>query len=121
MTKVFLICPVRNATEEQLVKMDKYIKKLESDGCNVFYPTRDNPYEHTDDVGYIICETNVKAIRDADEVHIFFDKDSKGSLFDIGASFGLNKKIVLANKDEIVPTEYKSFSNMIIEWASKSS
>lgn len=117
MKKIFLICPVRNASDEQKEKMKVYISNLENNGVKVYYPTRNNSYELTDTIGYIICSENTKAIREADEIHIFWDKNSSGSLFDLGAAFILNKHLVIANVDEVEQTETKSFSNMIREWA----
>lgn len=114
--KIFLICPVRNASNDQIKKMQDYIVGLEKTGYEVFYPARDNPHELTDDIGYTICKTNHEALYNSDEVHIFFDKDSKGSLFDIGMTFAHGKNIVIANPNDLIHTKGKSFSNMILEW-----
>ncbi len=44
-------------------------------------------------------------------------KDSIGSLFDLGVAFGANKKITIINKGNyaILPTENKSFSNLLLQ------
>lgn len=115
MKKVFLICPVRNASEEQKTRMQEYIINLENQGIKVYYPARDT--DQNDKIGFRICTDNKNAIIEADEVHIFWDKNSQGSLFDIGITFALNKKIIIVNIDEVEQTEGKSFSNMIREWA----
>jgi hypothetical protein len=112
---IFLICPVRSATPEQLVRIQKYVSDLESSGITVYYPARDT--DQVDSIGYRICTDNKNAIINADEVHIFWYKNSQGSLFDIGMTFALNKKMVIANIEEVEQTETKSFSNMIREWA----
>lgn len=114
---IFLICPVRNATPSQKKTMASYINSLEKSGNNVFYPARDNPYEFTDDVGYDICKTNCEAIKNADVVHIFWDKNSTGSLFDLGSAFALNKPLQIVNIGEVKQTINKSFSNMIMAWS----
>ena len=93
MYDIFLICPVRNVTEKQKKQMMNYIDQLELGGAKVYYPTRDNPYEDTDAVGYQICKENTNAIKNSKEVHIFWDKDSQGSLFDLGSAFALDKKL----------------------------
>jgi len=115
--KIFLICPVRNATKDQLKSLDAYISLIEMRGDKIYYPTRDNIFEKSDTIGYVICDTNKKAMADADVVHIFFDPKSKGSLFDLGMAFALNKKIFIANIVEL--TEHKSFSNMVRAWSLK--
>jgi nucleoside 2-deoxyribosyltransferase len=115
--KVFLICPVRNATEAQIDKIKSYIYGLEAHGTDVHYPARDT--DQNDPVGYRICCDNRQAIEKCDEVHIFWDAQSKGSLFDLGMAFALKKKIVIANMDEIEPTPNKSFTNMICHWMMK--
>jgi len=117
-TKVFLICPVRNATGYQKQEMASYIENLESKGIDVYYPARDT--NQVDDTGYRICKDNLNAIREANEVHIFWDKDSSGSLFDLGMAFALNKPIFIANGCDVKLTDGKSFANMISEWAKKS-
>ena len=110
--KVFLICPVRNASDEQKTEMVSYISDLEKVGSKVYYPARDT--DQSDPTGYQICSDNFKGIENADEVHIFYDPKSAGSLFDLGMAFALGKPLKIVNQVE--PTEGKSFSNMILEW-----
>ena len=113
--RVFLICPVRAATDEQKFRLASYIEKLEKSGKKVYYPARDT--DQNDSKGFRICTDNVRAIRRAHEVHIFFDPQSQGTLFDLGAAFALRKKLVIANPDDVVLTEGKSFANMITVWS----
>jgi nucleoside 2-deoxyribosyltransferase len=115
--KIFLICPVRNASQGQIQKLKEYKNTLRRYGHEVYYPTDDNPYEDSDDVGFTICTENAKAIQEADEVHIFWDKNSSGSLFDLGCAFGLGKPLRIVNLDEVERTEGKSFANMILKWS----
>ncbi|HBY20497.1 MAG TPA: hypothetical protein DEG71_05730 [Clostridiales bacterium] len=115
---IFLICPVRDANPEQKQKMEQYISNLESQGKIVYYPARDT--DQVDLIGFRICTDNKQAILDAKEVHIFYDKTSQGSLFDLGIAFGANKPLVIVNLDEIEVTPHKSFGNMIIEWSKRS-
>lgn len=117
--KIFLICPVRNANEKQIKLINNYIIKQENLGNTVFYPARDNLLEHSDTCGYDICSVNCNAIKNCDEVHIFWDENSQGSLFDLGSAFALNKKLVIVNQDQIKKTDCKSFSNMINLWSKK--
>ena len=116
---VFLICPVRDANPEQKEKMEQYISNLKSQGIKVYYPARDT--NQVDSIGYRICCDNRQAIVDVEEVHVFYDKTSQGSLFDLGMTFMadllIGKPLELVNIDEIEITPSKSFSNMIVEWS----
>lgn len=114
--QIFLICPVRNATEVQIERMRKYITQVKLDGHDIYYPSDNNPHEHTDDIGFVICEENRRALSSADEIHIFWDKNSSGSLFDLGMAFALNKPLVIVNPEELIITQGKSFANMINHW-----
>lgn len=88
---IYIICPVRNAENEQRVMMDRYVDDLEKEGYNVFYPPRDAPQES--ETGYEIVELEFKNILTADEIHVFWDVNSKGSHFDLGMCYALGKKI----------------------------
>lgn len=112
---VFLICPVRYASDEQKVRMENYIARLEKSGKKVYYPTKDT--NQIDETGLRICVDNTDAIRKSREIHIYFDPESRGTLFDLGAAFMAQKKIVIANPDDFPVTEGKSFGNMIREWS----
>ncbi|PKM70119.1 MAG: hypothetical protein CVU86_07110 [Firmicutes bacterium HGW-Firmicutes-11] len=111
---IFLICPVRNATEVQKQKMEKHISKIESQGHTIYYPARDT--DQNDGVGYRICTDNLNAMKAADEIHIFWDPSSTGTLFDLGMAFALKKKLKIVNFEEVEITRSKSFSNMIRHW-----
>jgi len=116
------LCPVRNATEEQKEKMKQYIKQLEDKNIQVFYPARDNPYEDTDRIGYQICITNFENYIESDEIHIFWDKNSSGTLFDLGGIFMMNmlterKPFAVVNIENLEITPHKSFANVIDYWS----
>jgi hypothetical protein len=113
---IYLICPVRNATPEQKIKMQDYIGEKEELGMKIYYPPRDNPYEEVDKIGWDICTENKEANQNSEEVHIFFDPTSTGTLFDLGIAFALGKKLTIVNKDEVDLSNKKSFTNMISFW-----
>lgn len=106
---VFIICPVRNMTEEEKEYLDAYVKNLEEQGADVHYPPRDT--NQNDTIGFNICSQNKKEMKKRDEIHVFFNPDSTGTLFDIGMAFALGKPVKLINKVE--KTEKKSFSNVL--------
>ncbi len=111
--KIYLICPVRNASDDKQRLVASYVEKLESEGHVVHYPPRD--VRQTDDgVGYAICFAHREAMVGCDEVHIFWDDESRGSLFDFGMAFMLRRlqgfpiRIVNAVKED----SHKSFKNV---------
>lgn len=121
---VFLICPVRNTSEETTRKISAYVKKLEGEGWRVHWPPRDTAQD--DPVGMRICWTNGLAILTADEVHVWYDKGSQGSVFDLGMYFmatevlGTAKKLVIANPDDVDKADgKKSFPNVLLALAAK--
>lgn len=96
-----------------------YVEKLEADGHDVYWPPRNNPGQKTDKIGISICKYNRKKMFWADEIHIWYDKSSAGSLFDAGMFFafvhvGEFKKFVVINRDDVMPTPGKSFENVIL-------
>ncbi|MEX1061810.1 MAG: hypothetical protein WEC39_01725 [Patescibacteria group bacterium] len=122
MKKIFLICPVRNATPEVTGQIETYVAKLEAEGCKVHWPARDT--DQTDSHGLSICLTNFRAIQEADEIHIWFDPESYGSVWDEGGLFMLHllegtRKVVLANR--VDPTPIKSFANVLLWMAEETS
>ena len=115
--KVFIICPVRNASEEQKKQIADYIARKEHEGTSVYYPARDT--DQTDTIGIKICDKNAWAIGMADEVHVFWDKNSNGSLFDLGIAWALRKPIVIINADEVSEERGKSFQNVLLHWTER--
>lgn len=114
--KIFLISPVRNATDAVTEEVGRYVEQLEQQGHEVHWPIRDTEQmpEPKSMREWLICIRNALEIRNADEVHVWFDPNSKGSLFDLGVAWEAGKMIRLANPVE--PTEGKSFSNLLIQW-----
>jgi hypothetical protein len=109
--KIFIICPVRNATDFQMNEIRKHIEYLECNNHNVYYPAVDTQQNQD---GLLICMDNHDAIKNADEVHIYYDAESRGSHFDLGVAFSMDKKLVVINKARKNST--KSFYNMITDW-----
>jgi nucleoside 2-deoxyribosyltransferase len=66
--------------------------------------------------GFDICTQNANAIKEADEVHIFYNSASQGTYFDMGASFALGKKIIVVENEEYGGG--KSFPKMLSDWES---
>ena len=109
--KVFVIGPVRKATDTSRNELEKHVAKLEAEGHVVHLPHRDTNQDAT---GLEICKENAEAIAAADEVHLFYLPESLGSHFDLGVTFALKKRLrVIKN----VPYgEGKSYPRMVDEW-----
>lgn len=112
--KIFLISPVRAITDEERTAIALYVDTLEKAGHKVHWPGRGDTNQN-DHVGLRICTDNLRAIEEADELHVWYNPSSSGSLFDIGMGFALRKKFVLINCDMVQPTDgRKSFNNVLL-------
>ena len=109
--KIFIICPVRLADDATRKKLEEYTAELELQGHKVHLPHRDTNQAGT---GTEICTENMNAIKEADEVHIFYLSNSTGIHFDMGVAFALNKKIIVVQNGEM--TAGKSFPRLLDEW-----
>ena len=119
-TKVFLICPVRGVDPLTLDRIYSYVLGLSRKDLMVHWPYYDT--NQNDPVGLNICLENIDAIRQASEIHVWYDPASVGSVFDLGAALtaslmGTPKKFVIANPDEVHPTDAKSFQNVLLALA----
>lgn len=89
----------------------------------VYWPLEDTNQD--DPIGLRICADNRRAIWEADEVHIWFDTNSEGSIFDLGMYFAFlmiqKKKLIVINREHLFKTSQKSFNNVMLalEKASK--
>jgi len=106
--KTFLICPVRGAN---LKIQEPIVEELEKN-YQVYWPPRDT--HQNDPTGLVICQENLKAMKEASVVHVIWNGKSQGSLFDLGMAFALEKSIIPISLPS--PTHGKSFQAMIIAW-----
>lgn len=115
--KIFVICPVRNVSDEFREKLVCEIAALQKD-YDVYYPARDTNQD--DNTGYRICQDNMRAMKKAKIVFVAWDGNSTGSLFDLGMAFAMKKKIRVLS-DDLFPekSEGKSFQNMVRDWEHK--
>jgi hypothetical protein len=121
MSKIYLICPVRNASKDQLEGMREYVANLEAQGHEVHFPPRDVD-QSNDDGGVRICYEHRAALFECDRVDIYWDPMSYGSHFDLGMAFMLSLQRVA---DGLPPIEFvtahavdkvkdKSFQNVLV-------
>ena len=90
---IYVICPVRNVTEEQTKEIADYVAALEKEGHRVHYPPRD--VNQNDETGINIVGAHMAAMRAVNRVDIFWDKTSSGSHFDLGMAMANGKRIKL--------------------------
>jgi len=109
--KAYLICPVRGHDRRET---EQVVKDLEAQGWDVYWPHRDtNQYDNITG-GFRICKDNRKAIREADNIFMVWDGKSKGSLFDAGMAFILEKPLTVI---EAPPESLgKAFQNVFYTW-----
>ena len=112
--KIFLISPVRTLDTLTFHEISAYVTKLASEGHVVYWPVIGTNQRQKE---MAICQENKEAIIKADEIHIWYDVDSLGSIFDLGMAWALNKKLVIAN--DVDGSYEKSFANLIIDWSSQ--
>lgn len=98
--KIFLICPVRNATEKQREWIENFVIYRYNEGYIIHAP-----HLHTRQTdlfgGYAICKQNAEAVASSKEVDIYYDQSSTGSVFDLGVAYALHKPLILLNEEEI--------------------
>jgi hypothetical protein len=109
--KIFIICPVRLLVPEQKIEIDNYVSELESKGNIVHLPYRDTD-QTRDEIS--ICTQNRAAIEIADEIHIYYLKESTGIHFDMGMAWMLRKKIAIIKNG--ILEQPKSFAKMLSMW-----
>ena len=82
-----------------------YVLRLESEGHQVHWPKRDTKQDG-DPIGIRICRDNREAMFTSDEVHVWYDPDSRGSCFDLGMAtmFRVSKirPVVVVNQHDIL-------------------
>ncbi|MEK7118732.1 MAG: hypothetical protein AAB869_03920, partial [Patescibacteria group bacterium] len=87
MKKSFYVCPVRNATAEQIATMKQDIIAIEArEKEKVYWPFADTKQDG-DQIGIRICRDNREAMFASDLVRVHYDHESTGSCFDFGMAF----------------------------------
>ena len=113
--KIFLICPVRNATQEQREWMEQFVEEKKQEGYIVHAP-----HLHTRQVdlfgGYAICTQNAEAVASSQEIDIYYDQSSTGSVFDLGVAYALHKPLRLLNKEQVTLNKEDLIDQMIEHW-----
>lgn len=117
---IYVICPVREATEDQTSEMEKYVRNLENEGHSVHFPPKSVSQNDTE---VNICRFHAEAMMTADRVDIFWDVESSGSHFDAGMMYilfmmkDIGVNLVKVYKDK----EGKSYTRVIEDMHRKNS
>ena len=91
--RIFIIHSLNFKDKERLhvhPLVSDYVKKLEANGRDVYFPFRDTPQNKSIPE---ILKANLKGIKWCDEAHVLWDGTSHGSLFDLGSAYALEKPI----------------------------
>ena len=113
--KLFLICPVRDSSEQTKEWIKNYKKIMSLHNYDVHAPYYDTIQEDKF-AGYAICRDNAEAIGRSEEVAVLYDQKSYGSVFDLGVAYALRKPIVLLNANEIVFKDDDVIDQIIKRW-----
>ncbi len=89
--KIYVISRVTGTGEQYRKMLEEYVEMMEKRGHKVHLPHRDTNQSLS---SFEVCKANCAVIREADLVVVFYDEESKGSHFDLGMAFTLNKPIV---------------------------
>lgn len=114
---IHVICPVANLTENEERLILSHTEALEREGHTVRCPFRDT--NQHDEIGLRIIAEHEDDILWANEIHIWWNPTSKGSLWDLAQArmaqhFHLDKKIILINVDWVEVTKDKSHTNVLL-------
>lgn len=117
MAKIYIVCPVRKLTEPEKVIILEYVNQLEKDGHEVRCPFRDT--DQIDEIGLRIVDDHEKDIIWADEVRIWWNSTSEGSLWDfaqyrMAKRFMPEKHMLVINVDNVGITENKTYTNVLL-------
>lgn len=114
MLRIYVLCPVRNCPAEVQQRLEEHVAGLEAGGFTVHYPPRD-VNQQDDGCGLTIVQAHLAAMKACDEVHIWWDADSKGSHFDLGMAWALEKPLRLITQH--AATSRKSYGNVLLKVA----
>ena len=109
---------INSKTKEEKELILAYVQTLEHDqGSIVRVPFRDT--DQSDELGLKIVQEHEDDIIWADEIHVWWNPASEGSLFDFAQArmakrFMPEKKIVLANVGDVETTNDKSYTNVVL-------
>jgi hypothetical protein len=117
MAKIYIVCPVRKLNEPEKNLILKSVTDLEKAGNEVRCPFRDT--NQVDEIGLRIVGDHEDDIIWADEVLVWWNPTSEGSLWDaaqfrMAKRFMPEKRFLIINLDGVQITEEKSYTNVLL-------
>lgn len=109
---IFLVCPVRDLSEEEREEIEEYKQGLEREGDEVYFPPENT--DQSDPYGLKISLENKEGMEEADEVHVYWNEKSRGSVHDLGMLTMSEKPLHLINREDLEFTEGKSLTNVVL-------
>ena len=115
LNKIFLICPVRNATDEQRKWIEDFVINKNVAGYKIHAP---HLHTRQSDLlgGYAICMQNADAVATSSEIDIYYDQSSTGSVFDLGVAYALYKPLKMLNEEDVFFDDNDLIDKIIKEW-----
>jgi len=101
-----MIITIIGSTQFQ-IKMWAHKKSMEMEGHRVYLPV----FDDFNGDALALCARNRELIEAADEIHVFWDQRSTGTIFDFGMAFALRKKV------RIIYMEEKTFRGVMEAYA----
>jgi hypothetical protein len=111
---VFTVWPTNSATSEELASIEKYVSNLRRDGVQVTFSPEDRLQDAASGLKRRSFEK--EAIRQADEVLVYYKPKDPDVMFTLGRVFAAEKQITLINTLQETPG--KSFDNVLLDLAS---
>ena len=119
--KIYMICPVRERTKEESGKLKAYVKSLESEGHDVYFPGRDTEFPEAPIYGPQIAEANRLKMVQSDEARVWYVPTSQGSSMDVGMAFAYGLPWKVANRRDVEAMKATDgFAGFLLHWEEKS-
>lgn len=94
--------------KEKMVEHAHKLREEATETINILMPTFDDVISLD---AIELCEQNRDSIEKADEIHLFWDQRSIGTIFDFGMAFALRKPV------KVIYLEPKTFAGVIQKYA----
>lgn len=112
----FLIFPFRKANEEAKTMAGVLLNNIEKCGFNAYYPARDTNQE--DYYSYRVGIDNANAISNARNIYLYYDRNSIGTIFDLGVAYYFQVKYpnrtFLVMKEEQIEWNENDFGDKVV-------
>lgn len=100
--KIVVACPIRISTGEENRRAQEYIRAVKAMGHEVF--SYWDTLQEACPTGADILEKHLQAVRECEELHVFWKESSRGTHWEVGTAVALNKRIVIVGIEGEMPT-----------------